>query len=68
MYVPTIQGVFPYLPNNLLNNKKGNILYPVCIINMLRVVERIISAQQIVFRRECPSMSLNWPLRVDGDL
>ena len=52
MYVPTIQGVCPRLLNNLLHNKQGNILYPVCIINMLRVIELkcMISAHKIRFQ------------------
>ena len=34
-----IQDIYPCLLNNLVHNKRGNILFPVCIITMLRVIE-----------------------------
>ena len=37
--MPTIQDVYPCLLNHLVHNKQGNMLCPVCIINLLRVIE-----------------------------
>ena len=37
--MPTIQDIYPCLLNHWVHNKQGNILCPVCIINLLRVIE-----------------------------
>ena len=37
--MPTIQDIYHCLLNHLVHNQQGNILCPVCIIHLLRVIE-----------------------------
>ena len=48
---------YPCLLNNLVHNKPGNILYPVCIIYLLRTIELKckISAKKVRFQAKMSS-------------
>ena len=50
--MPAIQDIYPCLLNHLVHNKQGNILCPVCIINLLRLLELKckISAKKVRFQ------------------
>ena len=37
--MPTIQDIYPCLLNHLVHTKQGNILCPVCITDLLLVIE-----------------------------
>ena len=58
--MPTIQDIYPCLLNHLVHSKQGNVLCPVCIINMLRVIKLKckISAKKVRFQAKMSSNAL----------